>query len=74
MYKDFRITPYLWPNSPLRGCGKTLCKLVHDLSANAHFTVGISKAALYRIIARDFWGAHDAAASTAANEAEHAIR
>jgi len=50
MYKDFRITPYLWPNSPLRGCGKTLCKLVHDLSANAHFTVGISKAALYRII------------------------
>jgi hypothetical protein len=31
-------------------------------------------AALYRIIARDFWGAHVAAASTAANEAEHAIR
>jgi Protein of unknown function (DUF3631) len=51
MYKDFRITPYLWIHSPVRGCGKTtLCKVLHDLSAEAHYTVGISKAALYRII------------------------
>jgi len=51
MYKYFRITPYLWINSPVRGCGKTtLCTLLHSLSANAHYTVGISKAALYRII------------------------
>jgi hypothetical protein len=51
MYKDFRITPYLWIQSPVRGCGKTtLCKILHDLSAAAHYTVGISKAALYRII------------------------
>jgi hypothetical protein len=51
IYKDFRITPYLWIQSPVRGCGKTtLCKVLHDLSAEAHYTVGISKAALYRII------------------------
>jgi hypothetical protein len=51
IYKDFRVSPYLWIHSPIRGCGKTtLCKLLHDLSANAHYTVGISKAALYWII------------------------
>jgi putative DNA primase/helicase len=51
MYQGFSVTPYLWLHSPVRGCGKTtLCRLLHDLSADAHFTVGISKAALYRII------------------------
>ena len=51
MFQKFLITCYLWIHSPVRQCGKTtLCKILHDLSANAHFTVGISKAALYRII------------------------
>ena len=51
MYQDFCITPYFWIHSPVRACGKTtLCRLLHVLSANAQYTVGISKAALYRII------------------------
>ena len=51
MFNDFCVTPHLWIHSPAPGCGKTtLCKLVHDLSAKALHTVGISKAALYRII------------------------
>lgn len=51
IFQDFSVTAYLWLHSPVRGCGKTtLCRLLHDLSANAHYTVGISKAALYRIV------------------------
>jgi hypothetical protein len=51
MYKDFHVTPYLWVHSPVRGCGKTtLCLLLHLLSANAEFTVNISKPSLFRTI------------------------
>lgn len=50
-FNCFDALPYLLITSPTKGCGKTrILELLRGFSAQAHFTVGISAAALFRAV------------------------
>ena len=54
VFDVFDTTPYLLLYSATRNCGKTTCmQLLEALSATARFTVGITTAVMYRIIAKE---------------------